>query len=176
MYLVTFLCITQSASRCCMCYTIRQHSDGAPPPSRLPTRSPAREQDSSPLLAKCCSSCPDPGSALPTHGQHGKPLTTHAAYMCFSCLHVYSLIAVHKTSTWSRDPESPGVDYVSVTYIKEVQLTATSRAQSPFHYSQLLSELQHECSHCCHNVKQKHLPTWRLPKAQGGGKKCSFTT
>lgn len=125
MYLLELLCITKAVSRCCVSYTISQHDDAAPPPSTPPTTSPAREQESSPLMGKHHFCCPDLGSVLPTHGQHGKPLTTHTAYMCFSCLHVYSLIAVHKTSTWNRqtpsDPQSPGAYYVNVTYIREVQ-------------------------------------------------------
>lgn len=138
MYLVELPCITKADSRCCVSYTIRQHDDVAPPPSRLPTMSPAREQESSPLMVKRCFCCPHLCSVLPTHAQRGKPLTTHAAYTCFNCLHVYNLIAVHKTSTWNRqtpsDPECPGAYYVNVTYIKEVQwvLRVTSCIRNPF--------------------------------------------
>lgn len=126
-------------------------------------------------MAKPCFCCPDLSTVLPTHGQHGNhsphtlPTCVSTAYMVTAWL--LFIKPAHGTGKLS-DPESPGVYHVNVTSGKYSHCSEWLLVlRTLFHYSHLLSELQHVCSHCCHNLKQKYLPAWRLPKAQGGGKK-----
>lgn len=120
MYLVELLCIPKSASRCCVCNTIRQHDVEQ---SRAPTMSPLLWWQNLVFAALTSALCFPPMASMGT---------THHTH----CLHGYSLIALHETSTWNRQTvwsrEPWGVS--CQCHIRKVQplLRVTSRAQNPF--------------------------------------------
>lgn len=97
---------------------------------------------------------------LPTHGQHGKPLTTHAAYMCFSCLHVYSLIAVHK-------PARGRVIQKALGCIMSVSHTLRKYSSQWLLVLRALSII-HSCCQSCSTNAAIAVTTWNKNTSQPG--------